>query len=92
MTCPRCRSDQVVPILYGYPLGKMVEAFERGEAEIGGCIVSGDDPRWLCKKCDFRWGKATSKNYSGAAFVSFGGREVDEADTKGGPSEEVNRF
>ena len=49
--CPKCGSLDVVPILYGYPMPETMEAAERGEIELGGCCVSGDDPRKHCKAC-----------------------------------------
>lgn len=70
-TCPDC-GGRAVPILYGYPLGEIIEAADRGEAELGGCEVTGDDPRWHCRSCGHRWGRATRDGYAGAAFVSRG--------------------
>ncbi len=53
--CPKCNSDKVVPILYGYPSGDMVEKLSRGEIEIGGCIVMPDNPKWHCNNCENEW-------------------------------------
>ncbi len=52
MRCPKCGSDRVVPILYGYPIGPMVDAVERGEAVLGGCLMSGNDPMKFCLNCE----------------------------------------
>ena len=49
--CPTCGSDRVVPILYGFPFGEMQEAADRGEAVLGGCIMSGHDPMKACLRC-----------------------------------------
>lgn len=49
--CPKCGSLDVVPIEYGYPGPETMEAAERGLIELGGCCVTGDDPRKLCKAC-----------------------------------------
>jgi transposase-like protein len=55
-TCPRCHSsEQVVPIIYGYPSEELFEAADRGEVKLGGCVVTGDDPQWFCKSCDYSW-------------------------------------
>ena len=43
--CPKCRSANVVAILYGYPDPEAMSAAERGEIELGGCCVTDDDPR-----------------------------------------------
>ena len=54
--CPECgKADRVVPIAYGLPGPEMAEASFRGEIELGGCVVGGDDPHWSCRRCDTRW-------------------------------------
>ena len=53
--CPQCGSAEVVPIIYGFPGPELAEESERGKVELGGCVVSDDDPRWCCKRCDHRW-------------------------------------
>jgi hypothetical protein len=35
----------------------MMEAAEKGEIVMGGCIVHEDNPTWSCKKCGHRWGR-----------------------------------
>ncbi len=35
--CPKCNSDKVIPILYGYPSGDMLKKAEMGEIKLGGC-------------------------------------------------------
>ena len=64
--CPNCSSSRVVPILYGYPMGPMVDEVERGEAVLGGCLMSGNDPMKFCLNCEtsFDYGEAP---LSGAA-------------------------
>jgi hypothetical protein len=41
MMYPVCGSDQVIPIFYGYPIGNIIDASDRGEAALGGCVVTG---------------------------------------------------
>ncbi len=50
--CPKCGSKRVVPILYGYPFGEMQEAADKGEAVLGGCLMSGNDPLKFCLNCE----------------------------------------
>jgi DNA-directed RNA polymerase subunit RPC12/RpoP len=54
--CPRCGSRDVIPILYGYPLPETMEAAERGEIELGGCCVTGNDPTLKCRACGEEFG------------------------------------
>jgi hypothetical protein len=49
--CPRCNSKRIVPILYGEPTYEAITLAEKGELEIGGCVVSDDDPKQHCTRC-----------------------------------------
>ncbi len=42
--CPRCHSNEVVLIRYGMPSPEMVEASQRGEMALGGCVVFPEAP------------------------------------------------
>ena len=49
--CPRCSSTDARPILYGYPSSEMFEASERGEVQLGNCIVGDESPDFECGGC-----------------------------------------
>lgn len=53
--CPRCRSGETIPIVYGLPgTGGLFEKAQRREIELGGCcIVFGVSPRRRCTRCEF---------------------------------------
>ncbi len=53
--CPKCGSDDVAEIVYGYPTPEAIEARDQGDIELGGCIISEGDPQWVCKNCENRW-------------------------------------
>jgi len=54
--CPDCnKTDQVVPILYGYPSESMGIKTQKGEAVLGGCIIEDDSPNWYCKRDEIRF-------------------------------------
>jgi hypothetical protein len=55
-TCPACGSDQVVPIAYGFPDHDMALDAQAGKIELGGCDITDNDPKWVCRSCDSRWG------------------------------------
>lgn len=41
--CPECKkTDQVVPIVYGYPSPALSERAISGEVQLGGCIIEND--------------------------------------------------
>ncbi|HLL38440.1 MAG TPA: hypothetical protein VK357_02095 [Rubrobacteraceae bacterium] len=55
-TCPRCGSQNVVPILYGMPRPEMLEEeSHRGEVALGGCVVFPDAPDYTCRNCGHDW-------------------------------------
>lgn len=56
--CPQCGEATVVAVMYGFPTPEAVEAADRGEVEIGGCIVEDDNPTWRCRQCGRSWQKA----------------------------------
>ena len=49
-TCPEC-GGKFLPIIYGYPGPKMIEAAEKGEVLLGGCVVEEANPNWRCTDC-----------------------------------------
>ena len=53
--CGECGSVNVVPIVFGYPGPEMWKTHEAGEIQLGGCIVTGNDPDWHCKDCGHQW-------------------------------------
>jgi hypothetical protein len=57
--CERC-GDELHAIAYGYPSPEMMEAEERGEIALGGCVVYDDAPRWTCPGCGDTTGRVDS--------------------------------
>ena len=52
--CEKCGAP-LIPIVYGYPSGKMFRDAERGKIALGGCVVMGNDPRLKCTaSCDLK--------------------------------------
>jgi len=49
--CPNCGEKSGVPVLYGLPTREAVEAAERGELVLGGCVLTDDDPPRCCTEC-----------------------------------------
>lgn len=37
----------ILPIFYGYPSGKIIEKLSKGEVEIGGYIVTPNNPKCI---------------------------------------------
>ena len=41
----------LIPIVYGYPNDQMREDSWAGKIALGGCIVSSNNPNYLCNLC-----------------------------------------
>jgi len=55
--CPHCGSGKIAPILYGlYGEGIHLAMARLGWVVMGGCVVHSTAPRWLCLKCEHKWG------------------------------------
>ena len=54
--CPKCRSEDVLEIIYGLPGESLLNAAQKGKVVLGGCCITGNDPEFHCKSCgnDFR--------------------------------------
>ncbi len=66
--CPRCGSERIAGVLYGMPdlSEKLRLDLEAGRLVLGGCKVTGNDPRWRCIKCGYEMGRL--RGASGAAL------------------------
>jgi isocitrate lyase len=53
--CSKCKSNEVIDIVYGYPSQETLQSWFKKEIELGGCIVRNDNPQHKCKKCGHQW-------------------------------------
>jgi hypothetical protein len=53
--CPKCGSNDIIPIKYGLPGPEMMEDSFAGKIKLGGCVIDFRNPDWYCKKCDYKW-------------------------------------
>ena len=53
--CPRCQSDEVLPIVYGLPTPETVEVSAAGRVALGGCMIWPEAPDWRCEVCGHEW-------------------------------------
>ena len=54
LLCPKCNSENTVPIVYGF-IDIMPDEEDKGDYEVGGCVVTGNDPDYSCKDCGHNW-------------------------------------
>ena len=72
--CPTCNAAKLIPIVYGLPGRELMEQSDRGEIELGGCIITevfdpktgffSGDPELYCPKCEGRFFRASGRNSS----------------------------
>jgi DNA-directed RNA polymerase subunit RPC12/RpoP len=53
--CPKCGSENVKRIIYGYPSPETVEDFYAGRVVLGGCMICPDYPDYRCANCGHEW-------------------------------------
>lgn len=55
--CPKCKSNNIIPIMYGYPTHEAFEEAEKGNIKLGGCevFIGGGQPDRFCKDCEHEW-------------------------------------
>jgi predicted RNA-binding Zn-ribbon protein involved in translation (DUF1610 family) len=52
LSCPRCGTRGVIPILWGLVVPPLDLAEERGEVKLGGCTTEdGREAEWSCTSC-----------------------------------------
>jgi len=55
INCPKCKSEECVPIAYGFPSERLLERSKKGTVILGGCMVPNNPPTRFCKICKNRW-------------------------------------
>lgn len=57
--CPECKSKRTAVIRYGYPSfnEQLQRELNAGTIALGGCVITGDDPDYLCHRCGYQWRK-----------------------------------
>ena len=53
--CPRCHSDEVIPIVYGVPTPKMLEDSWARRMALGGRVAWPGAPDYACRNCGHDW-------------------------------------
>jgi DNA-directed RNA polymerase subunit RPC12/RpoP len=71
--CPNCGARSGRPILWGMPTADVFEAISAGEidVEIGGCLVTDDDPKYRCSTCGLSFGHAMPNDESEADGLAY---------------------
>jgi hypothetical protein len=46
--CPKNFGDRLIPIVYGEPNQKTLQKAKEGKIYLGGCVLTGCDPKFYC--------------------------------------------
>jgi len=70
--CPQCGHGPLADIIYGFPIidDDLIKRWNEGSIVIGGCVITGDEPRWACATCGQRIHKAGSWDWETERYPS----------------------
>lgn len=67
--CPYC-GRKVLPVRYGSPGPEMMEAADRGEIILGGCLIRDDNPDYTCPCCGQSFRVYEGQHQAGKKWLS----------------------
>ena len=63
--CPDCGEREGVELLFGMPSSEAMEAAERGEIALGGCLIPWEPLHYRCLACGWEWGRPEEPGEAG---------------------------
>ena len=61
-TCPKCKSNMIIDIVYGYPSEEISDAADSNKISLGGCCIEPGNPAFKCKSCWHEFGGSFKEN------------------------------
>ena len=61
-SCPKCKSNMVIDIVYGYPSEEMSDAADSNKIALGGCCIEPSNHKFKCKSCWHEFGGENKSN------------------------------
>ena len=55
--CPFCNGNNIIKIVYGFPISELEEQESKGLIHLGGCYVSPFDYKYHCRDCNNNFNK-----------------------------------
>ena len=53
--CPKCKSNMIIDIVYGFPSKKMCDDATSNKINLGGCIKEPNNPDHKYKSCGYEF-------------------------------------
>ncbi len=70
--CPRCKSKNVMLLVHGHPNPKVWDWVHKGNADLRGCVICGNEKNSKCKDCkkefNHNW---TDEDYESLSIGEF---------------------
>lgn len=79
--CPICQARKGVRLLWGYPSDEAMVLANKGEVELGGCIVLNTALDRHCLSCEHRWESSKHPECEPASGKRGGGRRKRKVET-----------
>tara|TARA_Y100000389_G_scaffold200938_1_gene242486 strand:- start:47 stop:1129 length:1083 start_codon:yes stop_codon:yes gene_type:complete len=55
LTCPKCKSNMIINIVYGLPGQSLRQRAAKAKVSLGGCVIGHDSQDYKCKSCNFEF-------------------------------------
>ena len=54
--CPKCKSNMIIDIIYGFPSDELINDASKNKVELGGCVIEPNNHKYKCKSCGNEFG------------------------------------
>lgn len=54
-SCPKCNSNMIIDIVYGFPTKKMLDDASNNKINLGGYEIGPNSLKYKCKSCDYEF-------------------------------------
>ena len=54
-SCPKCQSNMIIDIVYGFPTKKMLEDASNNKINLGGYSMNSNNLKYKCKSCSYEF-------------------------------------
>ena len=61
--CPKCKSENIIPIVWGYPTQELLDDDEAGRVISYGDLIPPNPPDSHCKSCGHEWMNNPESDY-----------------------------
>ena len=78
LTCPKCKSNMIINIVYGLPGKTLRQRANKGEVALGGCVIRHESQDYKCKSCNFEFSEMITLEESLIIILYFFVKKSDK--------------